>query len=124
MKKIMALVMAAVMLLACCSFAAAEDIPEEYPEIIEGLDFGGQTVHIYDWYNNGTRAEEPTDAQQAQYDYWDWLQETYHVVFDENSLSDWAGMVSALKSAGLPIYSALSYQPLKTCGTTPKVCSV
>ena len=97
MKKIIALVLAAVMLLACCSFAAAEDIPEEYPEIIEGLDFGGQTVHIYDWYNNGTRAEEPTDAQQAQYDYWDWLQETYHVVFDENSLSDWAGMVGALQ---------------------------
>ena len=40
MKKIMALVLAAAMLLACCSFAVAEDIPEEYPEIIEGLDFG------------------------------------------------------------------------------------
>jgi len=97
MKKIMALVMAAVMLLACCSFAAAEDIPEEYPEIIEGLDFGGATVHIYDWYSTGTRAEEPTDEQQAQYDYWDWLQETYNVKFDENTLSDWAGMVSALQ---------------------------
>ena len=97
MKKIIALVLAAVMLLACCSFAAAEDIPEEYPEIIEGLDFGGATVHIYDWYSTGTRAEEPTDEQQAQYDYWDWLQETYNVKFDENTLSDWAGMVSALQ---------------------------
>jgi hypothetical protein len=97
MKKIMALVLAAMMLLGCCSFAAAEDIPEEYPEIIEGLDFGGQTVHIYDWYSTGTRAEEPTDAQQAQYDYWDWLEETYNVKFDENTLSDWAGMVGALQ---------------------------
>ena len=46
MKKIMALVLAALMLLGCCSFAAAEELPEGYPEIIEGLDFGGQTVTL------------------------------------------------------------------------------
>ena len=49
MKKIMALVLAAMLLLGCCSFAAAEDIPAEYPEIIEGLDFGGRTVYNNDW---------------------------------------------------------------------------
>ena len=62
MKKIMALVLAAMMLLGCCSFAAAENIPEEYPEIIEGLDFGGQTVHIYVWYRTGTRVTETLAA--------------------------------------------------------------
>ena len=96
MKKIMALVVAAIMLLGCCSLALAE-VPESYPEVIEGLDFGGATVHIYDWYSNGTRAEDPTDDQQLQYDWWDYLEATYNVKFDENTLSNWDGMVAALQ---------------------------
>ena len=48
MKKIMALVLAAMMLFGMCSFAAAEELPEGYPAIIEGLDFGGATIYIYD----------------------------------------------------------------------------
>ena len=44
MKKILALVLAAMMLLTCCGIAAAEDVPEEYPEVIEGLDFNGKKV--------------------------------------------------------------------------------
>ena len=98
MKKIMALVLAALMVLGCCSFAAAEDIPEEYPEIIEGLDFGGATVYINDWYSSGERAEEPTEEQQAQYDYWDWLEETYNVKLVEIKLGDWDGMVAELQN--------------------------
>ena len=98
MKKIMALVLAALMVLGCCSFAAAEDIPEEYPEIIEGLDFGGATVYINDWYSSGERAEEPTEEQQAQYDYWDWLEETYNVKLVETKLGDWDGMVAELQN--------------------------
>ena len=54
MKKIISLVLAAMLLLGCCSFAAAEEeIPEEYPEIIEGLDFNGATVYINDLYSTG-----------------------------------------------------------------------
>jgi len=98
MKKIMALVLAALMLLGCCSFAAAEDIPAEYPEIIEGLDFGGATVYINDWYSTGERAEEPTEEQQAQYDYWDWLEATYNVKLVEMKLGDWDGMVAELQN--------------------------
>ncbi len=97
MKKIIALLLAAMMLLACCSFSLAEDVPESYPEVIEGLDFGGATVHIYDWYSTGERAEDPTDDQQLQYDWWDYLEATYNVKFDENTLSNWDGMVAALQ---------------------------
>ena len=84
MKKIMALVLAALMLLGCCSFAAAEELPEGYPAIIEGLDFGGQTVYIYDWWTSddeehSTRVADPDDDTQALYDYRDWLEETYNV---------------------------------------------
>ena len=84
MKKIMALVLAALMLLGCCSFAAAEELPEGYPEIIEGLDFGGQTVYIYDWWTSddaehSTRVADPDDDTQLLYDYRDWLEETYNV---------------------------------------------
>ena len=98
MKKIMALVLAAMLLLGCCSFAAAEDIPEEYPEVIEGLNFDGATVYINDWYSTGERAEEPTEEQQAQYDYWDWLEETYNVKLVETKLGDWDGMVAELQN--------------------------
>ena len=84
MKKIMALVLAALMLLGCCSFAAAEDVPEGYPAKIEGLDLGGQTVYIYDWWSNddaehSTRKEDPDEETQLLYDYRDWLEETYNV---------------------------------------------
>ena len=97
MKKIVALLLAAMMLLGTCSFVLAEDIPESYPPVIEGLDFGGATVHIYDWYSNGERAADPTDDQQIQYDWWDYLEATYNVKFDENTLSNWDGMVGALQ---------------------------
>jgi ABC-type glycerol-3-phosphate transport system substrate-binding protein len=97
MKKIMALVLAAMMLLGCCSFAVAEDIPEGYPEIIEGLDFGGQTVYIYQWYDT-PRSEDPTDAEQATYDYQDWLMKTYNVKIVEENAGSWDGMASVLQN--------------------------
>ena len=84
MKKIIALVMAAIMLLVCYSFAAAEETPEGYPEVIEGLDFGGQTVYIYDWWtqddvDHSTRVADPDEDTQKLYDYRDWLEATYNV---------------------------------------------
>ena len=84
MKKIIALVLAAILALACFSFAAAEGAPEGYPEIIEGLDFGGQTVYIYDWWTqddaeHSTRDPEPDEETQLLYDYRDWLEATYNV---------------------------------------------
>ena len=90
MKKIMALVLAAMMLLGCCS-VLAEDVPEGYPAIIEGLDFGGADVYIYDWWSDDTRSNDPSEDQQLQYDYQDWLMETYNVKVHQLALSDWAG---------------------------------
>ena len=92
MKKIMALVLAAMLVLGICSFASAEaEVPEGYPAIIEGLDFGGAEVYIYDWWSDGTRSDDPSEDQQLQYDYWDWLEETYNVKIIQTALSDWAG---------------------------------
>ena len=100
MKKIIALVMAALMLLVSCSFALAE-VPEGYPEIIEGLDFGGQTIWIYDWWssddeNHSARTSEPDEETALTYAYRDWLEETYNCKIVETALSDWAGNPSEL----------------------------
>ena len=89
-KKLVVLCLFAVFCLACCSFAAAANTPEGYPAVIEGLDFGGSEVFIYDWWSSGERAEFPTEDQQRQYDYWDWLEKTYNVKITETALSDWA----------------------------------
>ena len=68
MKKIMALVLAAMMLLACCS--ALAEAPEGYPEVKEGIDFGGADVTIYDyWSGEGARKEDPTEEEALQYAY-------------------------------------------------------
>ena len=84
MKKIIALVLAAMMLLACCSALA------EYPEKVEGIDFGGKEVYILDyWSGEGARAENPTEEQQAQYDYRDWINETYNVKAWQKQGGDW-----------------------------------
>ena len=91
MKKIISLVLAAMLLLGCCSFAAAEEVPEGYPAIIEGLDFDGADVYIYDWWSDDTRNDNPSEDQQLQYDYQDWLMETYNVKVHQIALSDWAG---------------------------------
>ena len=64
MKKIMALVLAAMMLLVCCS--ALAEAPEGYPEVVEGIDFGGASVWIADyWTGSRDRVAEPTEEQQA-----------------------------------------------------------
>ncbi len=55
MKKLVALILAAMML--CASLALAES-PEGYPEVVEGIDFGGATVTIYDYLSgDGARKE-------------------------------------------------------------------
>ena len=86
MKKVLALVLAAMMLLACCSALAEEG----YPEKVEGIDFGGAKVLILDyWSGDGARAENPTEEQQAQYDYRDWINETYNVNAWQQQGGDW-----------------------------------
>ena len=86
MKKIIALLLAALMLLA--SVAMAEEMPaKKYPD----LDFGGETVYIYDWWSNGERNAEPDEDEAKLYAYRDWIEETYNVKIVEIALSDWEG---------------------------------
>ena len=86
MKKLVALLLAVMML----SAMALAEAPEGYPAVVEGLDFGGASVTIYDyWSGDGARAAEPTEEQQAQYDYRDWLMETYNVVIEQKQGGDW-----------------------------------
>ena len=80
MKKLVALLLAVMML----SAMALAEAPEGYPAVVEGIDFGGATVT-----GEGKRAEAPTEEQQAQYDYRDWLMETYNVVIEQKQAGDW-----------------------------------
>ena len=89
MKKLLAMLLVAALLVVSC--AALAEVPEGYPEIIEGLDFGGQTVYFYDWWSNGERVEDPDDELANTYAYRDWLEETYNVKLVEKALSDWQG---------------------------------
>ncbi|MCQ2457830.1 MAG: hypothetical protein MJ142_03740, partial [Clostridia bacterium] len=89
MKKIISLILAALMLFVAC--AALAEAPEGYPEIPEGLDFGGQTVYFYDWWSNGERMADPDPDTAKLYEYRDWIQEQCNVTIVETALSDWAG---------------------------------
>lgn len=99
MKKILALVLAAMLLMGMCS--ALAEVPEGYPEVIEGLDFGGATIWIYDWWssddeNHSARVKEPDEETALLYEYRDWLEATYNCKIVETALSDWAGNPSEL----------------------------
>ena len=93
MKKALILLFACLLLV--CSAAVAE-APANYPEIrIDPLtgkayDLGGQTVYILDyWSGSGDRSTAPTEEQQAQYDYQDWLMETYNCTIVQKQAGDW-----------------------------------
>lgn len=94
MKKFLSLILAAVMLLSCV--AALAEAPEGYPEIPEGLDFGGETVYIYDWWSNGKRSENPDEETALLYEYRDWLEEQCNVKIVEDSLGDWGTILPNL----------------------------
>lgn len=89
MKKLVALLLAAMML--CASFTAMAEVPEGYPEIVaEMIQAEPTTLTIYDyWSGAGERAAEPTEEQQAQYDYRDWIEATYNVKIEQKQGGDW-----------------------------------
>ena len=92
MKKLVALLLTAIMLLSVSALAEA---PEGYPEVVPGIDFEGKTVSIYVWYDS-KRAEEPTEEEQARYDFEDWIMETYNVKVEYVNHYDWAGGIANL----------------------------
>ncbi len=83
-----------------CGQPAPVPAPDDsgYPAIIEGLDFGGAEVYIYDWYSTGTRSENPTEEEQLTYDYRDWLEATYNCRIIETVLGDWLTQAAELQN--------------------------
>jgi len=96
LRTILITLIVAMLCMAVTAATAADGVPEGYPPIVEGLNFGGATVYIYDWWSTGGREEHPDDMKQLQYDYWDWLEETYDVHVVQTTLSDWGRMVDEL----------------------------
>ena len=93
MKRFLALLLAAMML---CAMACAE-APEGYPDVVDGIDFGGATIYIYDyWTSSAERKANPTEEEQAQYDYRDWLMETYNCTIIQIADGDWSSNVTQL----------------------------
>ena len=95
MKKLFALLMAIAML--CVSLAALAEAPEGYPEVKEGIDFGGAKIYIYDyWTASSARKAEPTEEEQAQYDYRDWIMSTYNCEIEQIAKGDWGSNATEL----------------------------
>lgn len=94
MKKLVALLLAVMML--CVSVAALAEAPEGYPEVKEGIDFGGANVYIDYYWGPNPRKTDPTEEEQAQYDFRDWIEATYNLKFVEEQWSDWGGISSEL----------------------------
>ena len=88
MKKLVALLLVAMML--CASMAALAESPEGYPEVVEGIDFGGAQLYIYDyWTSSSDRKADPNEEEAAQYAYRDWIMETYNVKIEQIARGDW-----------------------------------
>ena len=94
MKKLFALLLAAMLLLT--SVAALAEAPEGYPEVKEGIDFGGATLYIDYYWTPDARKADPTDDEQARYDYRDWIMETYNVKVEERQGGDWGSISTEL----------------------------
>ena len=87
MKKLVSILLALMLVMSLApSFAEGSD---EYPEVIEGIDFGGATLYINPYWTPPGRVENPTDDQQAQYDFQDWIMKTYNVKIVEEQLGNW-----------------------------------
>ena len=90
MKKLVSLLLLAAMMAAVLVPALAE-----YPDVVEGIDFDGQTIYIYDyWSGDGARVENPNEEQAAQYAYRDWLEETYNCHIVQMQKGDWGSQIT------------------------------
>ena len=88
MKKLVALLLSAMMLCACC--AALAEVPEGYPEVVPGIDFGGAEVLILDyWSGDSYKVANPSEQQLATYAFHDWINAAYNVKADQLQGGDW-----------------------------------
>ncbi|MBQ6174143.1 MAG: extracellular solute-binding protein [Clostridia bacterium] len=96
MKKLVSLFLAIAMVLACC--AALAEAPEGYPEVKEGIDFGGATIYILDYWSgdvgSDAHSDDPTEEQAAQYAYRAWLDETYNCHIVQKQGGDWGSQIT------------------------------
>ncbi len=102
MKKLVSLLLLAAMMCAILVPALAE-----YPEVVEGIDFGGATIYIYDyWSGDGARVENPSEEQAAQYAYRDWLEQTYNCKIVQMQKGDWGSQITEFNNfIAAPDYS-------------------
>ena len=87
MKKLVSLFLALMLVMLCAVFLAEK--PEGYPDVAEGIDFGGATLYINPYWENPPRSAEPTEEQELQYAYEDWLMEKFNVKVVYEKLGDW-----------------------------------
>lgn len=96
MKKLVSLFLAIALVMVCCG--AFAEAPEGYPEVREGIDFGGATIEILDYWGgeqgSDAHAENPTEEQQALYDYRAWLDETYNCHIVQKQGGDWGSQIT------------------------------
>lgn len=74
--------------------ATPTPIPEAYivrtDENGNVYDLGGMEVIIRDWWSgDGTRAEAENAYDEARYEYYDWIQDTYNFTIKEMAIGDW-----------------------------------
>lgn len=52
-------------------------------------DLGGMEIVIRNWWSPEERAEAQNEFEEAKYEYYDWIQETYNFKIKELAISDW-----------------------------------
>ena len=87
MKKLVSLLL--VLMLAAAFIPAVAEDAEDYPAVVEGIDFGGATLYINPYWAPPGRSENPTEDEEKQYAYQDWIMETYNVKIVEEQLGNW-----------------------------------
>lgn len=119
MKKLVSLVLAAMLLLM--NVAALAEVPEGYPEVNEKyVQTEKKTITIYDyWSGDGARKEDPTEEEQLDYDYRDWIESTYNVKVEQVQGGDWGSCAEEMINfCGTPDGSLRAYiiEPGKVLG--------
>lgn len=77
------------------STPAPTDVPEPDAYTIltdengNKYDLDGMEIIIRDWWSSGERAEAQNAYDEARYEYYDWIQETYNFTIKEQAIGDW-----------------------------------